>query len=114
MASDEQKIFLNKQYRVAVQRAIASKQPHAIALVEDSHAWGTELTIQSFSLEKYVAEHGYEEAIVHAHEKMRHLGWAVWLIDCVGAEFTEEENAFENAWDNRLHFYGSRGMSVPA
>lgn len=115
MAEDNRKPFLKGQYKLAVKEAIDSKEPHAIVLVENPGIIaGTELTIKSFSLQDYVAENGYnEDLFIHALDHKARLGARTWLIDCVGGHCTEENGAFEDAWERREWSYELRGQSVP-
>lgn len=114
VAEDNRKPFLQGQYKLAVKKAIDSKEPHAIVLVENPGViGGTELTVQSFSLKEYIAESDPEDALLRAYEHAACLGRRTWFIDCVGGEFSEEKGAFKDAWEKREWSYEIHGQSVP-
>jgi hypothetical protein len=97
----EKKQQLRQMYECSVEFTLETGLSSAFYIFDISG----EPTLGKLSLQEYVAKHGYEEAVVWAHENIPEKPY--WLIDCVGGEFTQEANAFENAWRSREHYHES-------
>jgi len=100
----EQKEQLRHMYECLVEFTLETGLSSAFYIFDISG----EPTLGKLSLQEYVAKHGYDEAVVWTHENI--LEKPYWLIDCVGGDFTQETDAFENAWWSREHYHESGGQ----
>jgi hypothetical protein len=98
----EQKERLREMYEFSVGFNLETGLSSAFYIFDISG----EPTLGKLSLQEYTAKHGYEEAALWTHENILEKPYC--LIDHVGGDFTQEADAFENAWRSRKHFHESR------